>query len=221
MVIKKAVVKRKSSKYTEAELKARMMGTYCDDTMNQINWSKKQAAYTTEGVYPYFKRLKVSLLVLVRDAENNYNSAYANRIAQIMMDSYLIRKARGENILPPREVVPINAVPDGDKKSTAIEFVDDSQFLDTDKSISENEKIKWVADNMLSPSAKPTDAPSKATWYMLLHYRETKQRQEDFYKTIMPKLLTKENTEQSGKLQDTGKDAIELCERLLKAVKSD
>ena len=37
-------------------------------------------------------------------------------------------------------------------------------------------------------------------------------------KTMWPKLLTKEDANTGGKLMDDGKDAIELCKRLLAAL---
>ncbi len=201
-------------KYTEGELKARGIGVCYDAQRDAVPWNIKKATYTNEGVWKQFTALRDSFRALLRDADGVSYTEYAQRLAQIMMDAFLVKRSRGERVAVPREVVPVNATSEG------IELMDAGDFSDR-KNVSENEKLRWVFENMQLADVRPEDAPSAGAWALLQTYREDNDARRDFYKNTWPKLLTKEDAEKGGKLNDSGKEAIELIERLEKALESE
>ena len=207
-----------ATKYTESELLDRYVGdpvpSHGRSATGVDRWLPKKAAYTNEGVWSNYTVLRDSFRSLLVKYDGFIQSKLAHTCAQIMIDTFLIRRSRGEKVVPPREVVPINAVP-GSKDGLAL--FEAEEFVGA-KTITENEKIRWVAENIQRAGITPATAISEGAYYMLLHYRETKQRQEDFFKTVLPKLLTKEGEDKGGKLTDDGKETIDLIDRLIAAL---
>ena len=78
--------------------------------------------------------------------------------------------------------------------------------------------MKWLFDNMRVAGITEKDAPSVGAYAYLMELREDKSRRDDFYKSLWPKLLAKEDAEKGGKLADTGKETIELLDTLLAAL---
>ena len=194
-------------------MRDRGVGKFLSSTADR--WSVKKTTYSNEGVWGSFTVLRDSFRVLLRDADGVQYNVQAHNAAQIMMDAFLIRRSRCETVKVPREVVPVNAAPG--ESDGILELFEIDEELDG-KTISENDKIKWVADNFQRAGVTRSTAPSDGAYSMLLHYRKTEQRQEDFYKTILPKLLTKESSEGGDKLMDDGKETVALIDTLLLAL---
>ncbi len=201
-------------KYTESELKDRGCEKFIEPRDRQ--WPLKKTTYSVEGVWGSFTTLKDSLKALLTSFDGHIYTLMAHNVAQAMMDTFLIRRSRGENVEPPRQVVPVNAAP-GAKDGIAL--ISEEEF--TDKNVSENEKLRWIFENMQLMDIKPSDAPSAGAWALLQELRGNTQQRQDFYKTLWPKLLTKEDAEKGGRLQDDGAETIKLIERLEKALKDD
>lgn len=222
--------KRIDPKYTEAELKARHIGQYMDHAIDRTKWNMKLRAYQTEQIFACFDTLRNSIRAFLTDADGCYNDIHSDRLAQLMIDAYLIRRARGEDVYPPKEIVPINAVPECPQSTVQVaepvkpkehvELIDPALFKDK-KEVSENAKIRWVGKHLMDKDMTAENALSLGAWTMLLHYRATAQRQEKFFDTVLPKLLTKETGDTGGKLADSGKETIELCARLLAACEEE
>jgi len=200
-------------KYTEAELRARHIETYTpvNDAIHEGRWMIKKATYITEGIHECYMSLRRSFQVLFTMSNGFKDTEEANIASQMMIDAFLIRRTKGENVEPPKEVVPVNAV-SGDE---IIELLDPADF--TDKNVSENEKLRWIFENIKTDGIEKADAPSIGAYAMLHRLRENKDQLRDFDKTLWPKLLAKEDADKVGKLEDTGKDTIELIDRLIKA----
>ena len=204
------------AKYTEQELKNRHVGKCIDERSQSAEWKLKRDCYCREDVWGHFTVLRDSIRPLLVDSDNYRYNEIVNKVTQIMMDAFLIRRARGENVKPPKAVVPENAVM-GEKSGIAL--INKNDF--TDSSCSENDKIRWIFENMQMEGVMPADAPSSGTWALLQELRGNAQQRSDFYKTTYTKLLTKEDAEKGGKLQDDGKEVIDLLERLKTAVEGD
>lgn len=204
------------AKYTVQELEARHVGICiattgaCDE---KNRWKIKNAVYMDEKVRGCYASLRDSIKVLLIRPNGYTENDKASMWAQVMIDNFLVRRAEGENVEMPKRLVPINAKPDDPK---GIELFDAEDFTD-ESGVTENEKIRWVYESMRKDGVMPADAPSAGAYGMLIHYRETKARQEKFYDTMVPKLMSKEDATKGGKLEDSGKETIELLDRLIKA----
>ncbi len=211
-------------KYTESELKARHIGKnihHAGDCNEQEKYKVKKATYITEDVWGAFVELRRSFTAILVDHVDNVSGGWVpqplcSKCAQLMIDSFLVRRSRGEAVELPKAVVPINAAPD----EKMVELLDAEDFGDL-KQVSANTEIRWIFNNMKMAVEDPKTAPSPGAYALLLELRKDPEQRRDFYKTIYPKLLTKVDAEKGGKLHDDGKETIELLERLLEAVESE
>ena len=213
----------KLSRFTHQELLDRHIDTFIPATRDPgdtgVNlWPLKRVTYTNEGVWESFTRLQDSFFALFKRSNGYVEKRLSNKMAQIMMDTFLLRRAKGLDVECPQQVVPIHAVPNGKPAaSDGIELIPLEEFGDK-QDVSENEKLRWVFENMQVDFITPQSAPSAGTWALLQELRSNKQQRQDFYKTMWPKLLTKEDAEKGGKLVDDGKETIKLIDRLLEAL---
>lgn len=210
------------SKYTESELKDRGIGRILQadgDPGDREKYKVKKKTYENEGVWRAFAVLRNSfkpILLDVSGIRSGFVDPYlCSKCAQIMIDTFLLRRCRGETVQVPREVVPVNAAPD----EKMVELLDAGDFGDM-KQVSANTEIRWIFNNM-KMAADPKTAPSPGAYALLKELQGNTEQRRDFYKTIYPKLLTKEDAEKDGKLHDDGKETIQLLERLLEAVESE
>lgn len=207
-------------KFTVQELDARHVGkNICPSGSpeDRDRWKIKKATYTDEGMWGFYVTLRDSIRPLLIRPDGFVESDLAAKFAQIMIDNFLVRRVNGEDVRPPKQLVPVNARPD---EKAGIELFDAEDFTD-DSGVTENEKIRWCYENMRKSGVEMKDAPSIGAFGMLMHYRKNDARQEKFYDTMVPKLMTKEDAEKSDKLKDKGKEIIELIDRLIKAAESE
>ncbi len=64
------------------------------------------------------------------------------------------------------------------------EFSDYSTIKDRAGGVSFAETAEWVAANLHQVGVRPCDAPSRATWSMLLHARSSKAAESSFWTQI-------------------------------------
>ena len=202
-------------KYTESELIDRGCGK-CLDSRDQ-KWKLKKTTYGNEGVYLQFTALRDSFRALFTDQDKYVNNEVAHNDAQRVMDTFLIRRSRGHVVSVPSEVLPVSAVVKDDSTSVTLDLMDATDFVVTD-GVTENEKVRWVFENIGVDGLKKGDAPSPGAWSLLQELRSDDVQRRDFYKTLWPKLLTKEDFDKGSKLADSGKETIELIDRLIKAL---
>jgi hypothetical protein len=213
----------KLTKFTEEELKQRKIGTFVDkdDSPEKATiFAVKRQTYEDEGVAKTYLSLLKSFSVLLLDAENASHPEYydrrtATKCTQIMMDSYLLRSSRGEKCEIPSKVHLYEIKKESDKDG--IELFDADMFEDK-AGVTANEELRWIFENMRLEGVEPTDAPSIGAYSLLMHLRTNAQAMQKFYDSLWPKLLAKEDAEKTGKLEDSGKDAIELIDRLIAAL---
>ena len=198
-------------KYSELELKNRGVGKFISTT--EQSWQIKKATYTNEGVWGSFTSLRDSFRALLRNADGFNIPEPAHSAAETLMDAFLIRRTRGENVEVPTEVS-VARITIGD--SDSLSLISSENF--DGKVVSENEKLRWIFENMQVEGILPENAPSAGTYSLLLELRKDNEQRRDFYKTLWPKLLTKEDIEKGGKLQDDGKDVLDLIKRLQAAL---
>ena len=199
-------------KYSEMELQKR----YCGDLIGSsgdARWRLKKDTYTNEGVWGSFTRLRDSFRALYTKSNGFKESDRAHGSAQILMDCFLIHRSRGEAVEVPEDVRVFRGETDGDG-SDGLSLMSGEGFKD-DPSVTANQQIKWVSENMNREGVDKSEAPSYGTYQMLLHYQGGESRKEKFYDTLFPKLMTKEDADKAGKLEDSGKDTIKLIDRLL------
>lgn len=213
------MAKKNPNKHTNTELREKHIGEYMvSQSIGNPDlagkWRVKVAAYVTEGVWVGFKLLRNSLKVLLSNEKDHSDFDLFDRCAQIIMDTYLFRRGKDKSVEMPKEVLTVAA--DGDEFELFELF--EVEEVENGRSVSENEKIRWVNENMRVAGITLKDAPSTGAYGMLLHYRKNDSRREKFYDTLVPRLMTKEETEKGDKLHDTGKDTIELIDRLLSAL---
>ena len=210
-------------KYKESELKDRHVSKFIDATYDYDSgqkWKLKKATYTNEGVWGVFTALRSSFRALFVDVAFQKSGAVdtdlCNKCAQLMIDTFLFRRCRGETVEMPKEVVPVDAAPD----EKIVELLDAEDFGKI-KAVSANVEIRWIFNNMKMADVDKKTAPSTGAYALLKELQGNAGQRQDFYKTMWPKLMTKENAEAGGKLHDDGKEAIQLIERLLEAVESE
>lgn len=211
-------------KYTESELKSRHVGKIIDHAgsgREKEEYKLKKATYSTEGVWEAFIVLRRSFTAILVDHTNKGIGGWVmqplcNKCAQVMIDSFLVLRSRGENVEMPKEVVPVNAAPD----EKIVELLDAADFGKM-KAVSANVEIRWIFNNMKMAGVDKKTAPSPGAYTLLMELQNNAEQRRDFYKTMWPKLVTKEDAEAGGKLHDDGKETVKLIERLLEAAESE
>jgi hypothetical protein len=204
------------TKYTRQELEDRRIGRFVDPTgmveEERILTKAKNAVYGEEGVLQAYKSLYKCFIVLLSNGDRN--NIIAAKCAQRMMDHCLVQRSRGEKFDVPSEV---HLYEKKHEKPTGMALFD---IDDTEEKppCSENEKLRWIFENMKIEGLEPSDAPSVGTFTLLMELRENQQARTKFYESLWPKLLAKEDAEKTGKLADTGKETVELIDRLIAAL---
>ena len=215
---------KKLTRFTEQELKQRKIGDFIDPEgmyEKSSQFKTKKETYAAEGVLKSYTSLYKSFCVLLikadiraTDAPDRYASA---KCAQLMIDAYLLHRSRGQDAEIPNQVHLYKVNKESEAEESGIELYD-AELFEEGGGVSENEMIRWVNKNMRIADIEPVDAPCSDAYGMLLHYRKTEQRQEKFYDTMVPKLLSKEDAKKTNKLEDPGKDTIDLIKRLQAAL---
>jgi hypothetical protein len=211
----------KLTKFTEQELKGRSIGTFKDpEGVDGVlaKYRIKIATYQEEGVEKSYRSLYKSFMALLipSDTPKDYADKYASaKCSQMMIDAYLLRGSRGEKCEIPNKVHLYEIKKESDKDG--IELFDADMFEDK-AGVTANEELRWIFENMRLEGVEPTDAPSIGAYSLLMHLRTNAQAMQKFYDSLWPKLLAKEDAEKTGKLEDSGKDTIELIDRLIKAL---
>jgi hypothetical protein len=211
----------KLTKFTGQELRQRGIGDFADPEGTGTcipRFRTKKETYADEGVIKSYRSLYTSFSVLLVPSDSKSTSAApdkyaAAKCAQMMIDACLLRGSRGEKVEIPNKVHLYEIKKESKEEAAGIELYDASLFED-DGSVSENEKLRWIFENLQVEGIEPSDAPSMGAYTYLMHLRGNAQAMQKFYDSAWPKLLSKEDAERTGKLEDTGKSTIQLIERL-------
>jgi len=211
-------------KITLEEMKIRKIGQFADPDGSQESQDLcklKRDAYVKCDCDTEFLSLRQSLKEILKNHADYPVTAdlyLVNKIAQLIMDSWISKSVMQRAGKPPAKVVLETAT--GAKKAIeSVDMIDGSLFKDK-KPISENEMLRWCFDNVQKGDLRPEESPSLGAWTLLQQLRERPDFLKDFYKSVWPKLLQKEDAEKGAKLEDDGKETIKLCGTLLKALET-
>jgi len=93
------------SKYTERELRDRGIGKFIES--RDYGYDTKSRTYREEGVWQAFSKLRSSYRPLVTDDTGYVNHSLATKMAQVQIDTFLLRRAKGEDVSIPQPLVPL------------------------------------------------------------------------------------------------------------------
>jgi hypothetical protein len=130
-------------KYTELELKNRGVGKF--HATQTREWDVKLSTYHDEEVKRVFVSLKASLRLLCTDAEDYHYIEIAHKVAQIIIDKFLLQRSRGQDVPVPGPVVSSSSLQPKPKgkgilKSTAAK----ADFSKWDGKIDTISDINWI-----------------------------------------------------------------------------
>jgi len=179
----------------------------------------KEAVYGEEGVLKSYKSLRKDFgaLLIVEELPGieDRDTSLASKCAQRLVDNYLLKRSRGKPVKIPMTVHLNEQKQEVEAGDIELYEADDSTYKPT---CSENEKLRWVFENMQVEGITAGDAPSIGTYTLLKEIRKNDQMRQKFYEGLWPKLLAKEDAQKTGKLEDTGKETIESIDRLISAL---
>ncbi len=206
-------------KYTEIELLARGIGKFYETRTEK--WDAKLITYHAEEVKRAFLAVKRSMRLLCTDAEDYHYVEIAHRVAQIIIDKYLLQRCRGEDVPIPGPVVSESslqakpAVPakKGVLKATAVK----ADFKKWDGKIDTISDINWIYNHLMVADVTVEDAPSPGAWAHLQYHRSNTAAMAEFFTKVYPRLIPAKGTIQKiqDKFHDDGRTTFDLIERLL------
>ena len=209
--------------YKELELRERGVGKMYETRTHE--WTTKLSTYRDERVKAAFSALKRSIERLCTGADGYVYHEIALRVAQLMMDSFLLKRSKGLDVSVPEPVVcadllnPKPAAKDGVPDENAIE--PDSvkaDFATWDGKINTVQDINWIYNSLMLKDVRKEDAPSPGAWAHLQYYRSSESAMADFFNKLYPRLIPAKAAIQrlEDKLHDDGRTTFGLIERLLK-----
>jgi len=186
-------------------------------------WATKLSTYHDEQVKRQFMVIQRSLDLLCTDVEGYQYYELAHKVAQVMMDKYLLQRVKGQDVPVPCPVisesslqsVPAGApiVPNG-LKPTAVK----ADFTKWDGKIDTISDINWIYNHLMVADVKPEDAPSPGAWAHLQYHRSNTAAMADFFTKVYPRLIPSKSVMQKmeDKAHDDGRTTFSLLDRLLK-----
>ena len=185
------------------------------------DWNIKRSTYKEEGVRLAYLDIKRSLTLLCTDFKGHHYMEMAHRVAQIMIDKFLLQRCHGEKVPIPGPVVsatslqPAKTAPakEGVLKATAKK----ADFENWDGKIDTISDINWIYNNLMIADVKPEDAPSPGAWAHLQYHRSNTAAMAEFFTKVYPRLIPAKGTIQKlqDKFHDDGRTTFDLLERLL------
>ncbi len=207
-------------KYTELELRQRGVGKFFEDRTHE--WATKLSTYHDEGVKRPYMAVKRSLSLLCTDVENYQYHEIAHKVAQIMIDTFLLKRSKGLDVTVPGPVVSESSLqsapgavkPDmGILKATAVK----ADFTQWDGKIDTVSDINWIYNHLMVADVEPADAPSPGAWAHLQYHRSSTEAMSDFFTKVYPRLIPSKSVMQKmeDKAHDDGRTTFDLLNRLL------
>ena len=199
-------------KYTESELRARHIGKYIEP--RSYGWEEKARVYREEKVWQAFSALRSSIRPLVTDDAGYVWNEWANRIASIMIDTFLLRRTKGENVSLPQPLVPQSALNDGEDGGV-IPMHDISEFGEVSDKIDIQKNLIWIYNNLAVKNISPFNAPSPGAYAQLKFIQRSEQNMMDFLTKVFPKLIpSKSQLDEGDSNNDDDRTTFELLARL-------
>jgi hypothetical protein len=155
---------------------------------------------------------------LCTDAEDYHYIEIAHKVAQIIIDKFLLQRSRGQDVPVPGPVVNANALQPKPKgkgilKSTAAK----ADFSKWDGKIDTISDINWIYNHLMIADVKPSDAPSPGAWAHLQYHRSTPAAMDEFFTKVYPRLIPSKGAIQKMQdlFHDDGRTTFDLLDRLL------
>lgn len=208
-------------KYTEAELRDRGVEKFRPERSPE--WNLKAVMYSDEGVRQAFTKVKRSLILLCTDYKGHRYMEMAHRVAQIMIDKYLMQRCKGIEAVLPGPVIsetslkpmkaPTKAPTKGVLKATAVR----ADFKNWDGKIDTISDINWIYNNLMVLDVKAEDAPSPGAWAHLQYHWSNQAAMAEFFTKVYPRLIPAKSTVQKmqDKFHDDGRATFDLLDKLL------
>lgn len=196
---------------TEQDLRDRKIGTIIQP--RDYGWEKKSRTYREEGVWRAFCNLRSSYRVCCTDETGYVNHHYANSISQMQIDTYLLRRSKGEAISLP---MPYGHVPEveasGDEDMYDLAAFGDKADADMDPV----GDLTWIYNNIPILDVKPEDAPSPGAFAHLKFVQASDDNKVDFFTKVYPRIIpSKSQIESMDRFRDDGREHFELLDKLL------
>ena len=205
--------------YTESELNSRHIGRSVV-SKSDYGWDIKVRAYRDVGVYLAYRKFRDSLKILFLDWKNYVDEGLVNRVSVLVMDTFLIRRSRGEKVSVPQPVHKSSLVEVKNTVDGLLTMADfgDAVFGDP----SPGEVIQWIHTNVLIRDIDPKTAPSPGAYAQLKWVQESKENKADFYKTTFTKTIpAKSLIENLSKKNDDNREHFSLLDELSGEVQDD
>jgi hypothetical protein len=206
-------------KYTELELRERGIGKFRETRTEE--WRVKYSTYRDEEVKSAYLSVKLSLDRVCTDGDGHQYHEIAHKVAQIILDRFLLKRSKGEEIPFPGPVVSESALQakpkvkqgKGNLKTTAVK----ADFAHWDGKIDTIADINWIYNHLMVSDVKPEDAPSPGAWAHLQYHRSTPAAMDEFFTKVYPRLIPAKGTIQKMQelFHDDGRTTFELLDRLL------
>lgn len=198
-------------KYTEQELRDRKIGKGVE--VRGYGWEEKAGVYRDEGVWKAFAAIRVSFRAAVTDDNGYVYHEYAHRIATIIIDTFLLRRAKGENVTLPQPWVPQNVL--NIDEDSVIPMHDMADFGEMPEKLDIQKNLLWIYNNLAVKNVLPANAPSPGAYAQLKFIQLNEQNMMDFLTKVFPRLIpSKSQLDTPDKLNDDNRTNFELLERL-------
>lgn len=206
-------------KYTELELRERGIGKFHENRTHE--WATKLSTYHDEEVKGAFLAVKRSMALICTDVDGYQYHEIAHRVAQIMIDKYLLQRSKGQDVPTPGPVISESSLQPvakavkgkGILKATAKK----ADFKNWDGKIDTVTDINWIYNHLMISDVSAEDAPSPGAWAHLQYHRSTPAAMDEFYSKVYPRLIPAKGTIQKmqDKFHDDGRTTFDLLDRLL------
>ena len=196
---------------TEQDLRDRGIGKIIQP--RDYGWDEKSRTYREEDVWAAFSKLRSSYRVCCTDDTGYINHHYANSMAQMQIDTYLLRRSKGEAISLP---MPYGFVPKVDETSDKPEMYELSEFGDkAAASLDPIGDLTWIYNNLAILDVGPEDAPSPGAFAYLKWVQRSEENRIDFFTKVYPRIIpSKSQIENMGKFHDDGRSNFRILEQL-------
>jgi len=202
--------------FTEQELRDRKIGTYLMARVD-YGWDVKERTYRECKIKKHYTKLKTSYTPIVTDDTGWVKHDLAAGLAQTQIDTYLLRKSKGEDVELPRFYTIPQDVEEPEKKKDEEMMMAKSDFSDEafDRISDPIAEIIWIFNHLTIEGVEPKDAPSPGAYGYLMWAQQNPQNRSDFLKTTYAKVVpTKSQLDKGKGSHDNGKSNIELLDRL-------
>jgi len=197
---------------TEQDLTDRGVGKFI--AARDYGYDIKKRTYREQEVWTAFTRLRSYYRVECTDDTGYIDHRLATRIAEKRIDTYLLRKSKGEPISLPE---PPGVKEEKERAAKAEDaFLRDRSEFGEDVEIDPIRDLTWIYNNIAIRDVKPADAPSAGAYAHLKFIQNSNDNKVDFFTKVYPRIIpSKSQVENLTKFNDDGRANLDLLDRIL------